>query len=126
MGFGLRHSWERATSDIDVTLAELRSVSNDARRHRSGEEKKAAGEFRKVAEDSERLSVRHEYLLRSLAVRSALCARWMLLEQYLRKNLSINIADLCIDTPCAQVWSKNKNYRLEMSDQYSRVKKEES
>mmetsp|Transcript_362 Transcript_362/g.1238 ORF Transcript_362/g.1238 Transcript_362/m.1238 type:complete len:251 (+) Transcript_362:72-824(+) len=47
-----RHSWERATSDIDVTLAELRSVSNDARRHRSGEEKKAAGEFRKVAEDS--------------------------------------------------------------------------
>mmetsp|Transcript_19449 Transcript_19449/g.35258 ORF Transcript_19449/g.35258 Transcript_19449/m.35258 type:complete len:252 (+) Transcript_19449:73-828(+) len=47
-----RQRWERATSDIDVTLAELRSVSNDARRHRSGEEKKAAAEFRRIAEDS--------------------------------------------------------------------------
>lgn len=47
-----RSTQKKASSEIDVCLAELRSASNDARRLRGGEEKRAALEFRKAAEDA--------------------------------------------------------------------------
>lgn len=47
-----RSAQQKASSEIDVCLAELRAASNDARRLRGGEEKRAALEFRKAAEDA--------------------------------------------------------------------------
>eukprot|EP00435_Cladocopium_sp_Y103_P034247 s2694_g8.t2 len=41
----------KATKEIDNALAEMRMSLNDARRHRSGEERRALTELRKVAED---------------------------------------------------------------------------
>jgi len=48
----LRGSREKATAEIDAALAEMRAASNDARRHRSGEERLAANELRRAAEDA--------------------------------------------------------------------------
>lgn len=41
----------KASKEIDNALAEMRMSINDARRHRSGEERRALNELRKVAED---------------------------------------------------------------------------
>lgn len=46
-----RNAWERATTEIDVNLAEMRSSSNDVRRLRSGDEKHAMGSLRRAADD---------------------------------------------------------------------------
>eukprot|EP00927_Polykrikos_kofoidii_P066557 TRINITY_DN62139_c0_g1_i1.p1 TRINITY_DN62139_c0_g1~~TRINITY_DN62139_c0_g1_i1.p1 ORF type:complete len:337 (+),score=80.13 TRINITY_DN62139_c0_g1_i1:157-1167(+) len=47
-----RSSRERAMSEADMALAEMRAASNDARRHRVSEERRAIVDLRRVAEDA--------------------------------------------------------------------------
>lgn len=42
---------DRATADINTSLAEMRAASNDARRLRSGEDRRAMSEFQHAADD---------------------------------------------------------------------------
>merc|ERR1712084_44549 len=43
---------DKATSEIDGALAEMRAASNDARRLRGGDEKRALSELRRTADDT--------------------------------------------------------------------------
>mmetsp|Transcript_76957 Transcript_76957/g.152392 ORF Transcript_76957/g.152392 Transcript_76957/m.152392 type:complete len:302 (+) Transcript_76957:71-976(+) len=47
-----KSSWSKAQADISVALAEMRAVSNDARRLRSGEERRLLAELRRAVEDA--------------------------------------------------------------------------
>eukprot|EP00747_Dinoflagellata_sp_TGD_P163932 gnl/TRDRNA2_/TRDRNA2_183168_c0_seq1.p1 gnl/TRDRNA2_/TRDRNA2_183168_c0~~gnl/TRDRNA2_/TRDRNA2_183168_c0_seq1.p1 ORF type:complete len:317 (+),score=75.85 gnl/TRDRNA2_/TRDRNA2_183168_c0_seq1:79-1029(+) len=60
-----RESWAKATAEINGGLAELRATSNDARRLRSGDEKRAIAEVRRAADDAfERLKKAAESVVR--------------------------------------------------------------
>lgn len=47
-----RSSRDKATSEVDVALAEMRAASNDARRLRGGDEKRALSELQRAADDA--------------------------------------------------------------------------
>lgn len=47
-----RSARQRVTAEVDVALAELRAASNDARRLRGGEERRAMSELRRTTDDT--------------------------------------------------------------------------